>query len=163
MEALAGLMVRHASAIEAFCRCYVDRDAAQDATQETFVRVLQRCHTMRRGNAFKPWLYAIARNVCVSMLRRQRVRATLPLEAVTILTDPPDEAVAQKERRRAALREVDRLPRAYRDVVIMCFLLDFTCEQAGAVLGVKAGAVRVRLHRAIRRLRESLAKSGMLP
>lgn len=162
-EALRTLMVRHAAAIEGFCRCYVDRDAAQDATQETFVRVLQRCHTMRGGKAFKPWLYAIARNVCVSMLRRQRVRATLPLEAVAEAAEPPHEAVADRQQHEAALRAVNSLPEHYRDVVIMHFLLDFTCEEVGAALGLSAGAVRVRLHRAMTRVRKSLAQEGMLP
>jgi len=162
-EVLKTLMVRHASAIEAFCRCYLDRDAAQDATQETFVRVLQRCRTVRRGKAFKPWVYAIARNVCVSMLRRQRARATLSLEAVTLTADPPDEAVAGRERQEAALRAVSALPRHYRDVVIMHFLLDFSCEEAGEALGITAGAARVRLHRALVCVREALAQGGMLP
>lgn len=156
-------MVRHASAIEAFCRCYLDHHSAQDAAQETFVRVLQRCHAMKRSMPFKPWLYAIARNVCISMLRRQRVRAAIPIEAVTLTADLPDEDLQQHQRREVALAEVNRLPRAYRDVMIMHFLLDFTCEETAAALGLKAGTVRVRLHRAIARIRESLTRAGMLP
>jgi DNA-directed RNA polymerase specialized sigma24 family protein len=80
--ALDALMARHASALVAFCGYYLDAEAAQDAAQETFVRVLQRCGSMKQTMPFKPWLFAIARNVSVSMLRRQRLRAALSVEAL---------------------------------------------------------------------------------
>ena len=156
------LMVRHASAVVAFCRCYVDRDSAEDASQETFVRVLERCHTMKPSLAFKPWLFAIARNVCLGVLRQRRDRAMVPIETVAEMADAPDEAVAKRERFRAALREVGRLPQHYREVVVMCFLFDLSCEEIAVALGLKPVTVRVRLHRAIRQVQGSLGRRGML-
>jgi RNA polymerase sigma-70 factor (ECF subfamily) len=161
-EALQPLMTRHASRVVALCGCYLDRASAEDATQETFVRVLERCGTMKRSMAFRPWLYAIARNVCLGMLRRERVRAAVPLEDLVATADPPDQVVTEREQFQAALREVNRLPQHYREVIIMCFLLNLTCAEAAAALGVKPGTVRVRLHRALRRVRESLTEWGRL-
>jgi len=163
VEALGALMARHAPSLVAYCGCYLDRDGAQDAAQEAFVRVLQRCRTMKSGMRFKPWLYAIARNVCVSMLRRRRRRTEVPVEALAEAADPPDEAVADREQREAALREVDALPAKYRDVVVLHYLSGLTCEETAAALGLKTSAVKMRLRRAILRIRESLARAEILP
>jgi RNA polymerase sigma-70 factor (ECF subfamily) len=161
-EALNALMIRHASALVAFCRCYLDAEAAQDAAQETFVRVLQRCRSMKREMPFKPWLYAIARNVSVSMLRRQRLRAAFSVETLPDAADSPDLAVAEREQREAALRAVDALPPSYRDVLVLHYLSGLTCEETAAALGLKTSAVKMRLRRGELRVREALAQSGML-
>ena len=160
--ALDALMARHAPALVAFCACYLDAEGAQDAAQETVVRILQRCGSMKQTMPFKPWLYAIARNVSVSMLRRQRPRAALSLEALQDPAQSPDLAVAEREQREATLRAVDGLPPPYRDVMILHYLSGLTCAETAAALGLKTSAVKMRLRRGVLRVREALAQSGIL-
>ena len=97
------------------------------------------------------------------MLRRRRPQAAIPIEALADAADPPDQAMAEREQREAALREVDALPPKYRDVMVLHFLSGLTCEETAAALGLKTSAVKMRLRRAILRIRESLARAGMLP
>ena len=160
--ALDALMARHAPALVAFCGCYLDAEGAQDAAQKTFVRVLQRCGSMRQTMPFKPWLFAIARNVSVSMLRRQRLRAALSVEALPDAADSPDRTVAEREQREATLRAVDRLPPPYRDVLVLHYLSGLTCAETAAALGLKTSAVKMRLRRGVLRVREALAQAGIL-
>jgi len=162
-EALDVLMARHASAVVAFCASYLDCDTAQDAAQETFVRVLVRCRTMRTTMRFKPWLYAIAHNVCVTMLRRHRLQASLAIEALAETARALDETAIDRDRRDAVLGEIDTLPTKYRDVMVLHYLSGLTCEETAAVMGLKTSAVKMRLRRAVLQIRDSLARKGMLP
>jgi RNA polymerase sigma-70 factor (ECF subfamily) len=162
-EALDGLMARHASALVTFCACYLDRDGAEDAAQETFVRVFLRCRTMKPNMRFKPWLYGIARNLCVSALRRRRFRAAIPVEALAEPADPPEDRMLERERRRAVLGEVDSLPTKYRDVMVLHYVSGLTCEETAAALGLKTSAVKMRLHRAVLAIREALNRGGIVP
>jgi RNA polymerase sigma factor (sigma-70 family) len=113
---------RHAAGLLGFCRHMVGSpEEAEDAVQHTFVAAFR--HLRRRGErhlALKPWLYAIARNRCLSTLRSRRERTALDLDLRT-------EGLTEQVERRAELREL------LRD------LLDLPEDQRAALLLTQAG------------------------
>jgi RNA polymerase sigma factor (sigma-70 family) len=76
-EYFAELFIRHRKRVFSVCRgFFADSAAAEDATQETFLRVYQRIHSFQGGN-FGGWLLRIAKNVCIDQWRRGRAQTIL--------------------------------------------------------------------------------------
>ena len=137
----------------AFCARTAGREDAEDLVQEGFLRLLRYRGTYR-GDAFKPWLLRILRNVCLDRLRQSgKERAVASRWA--------DEAA----RRRPATQDdarVDRLERALaamtreeREVIVLARWHDMPYERIAEVLECTPGAARVRMHRALASLRDT--------
>jgi RNA polymerase sigma-70 factor (ECF subfamily) len=74
-DCFAELFARHRKKVFSACRgFFADSAAAEDATQETFLRVYQRIHSFQGGN-FLGWLMRIAKNVCIDQWRKRRPEA----------------------------------------------------------------------------------------
>lgn len=92
--AFAPLYARYLDRVYRYCyRRLGTREAAEDATSQTFERAIDRLESFR-GGSFPAWLFTIARNVVTAMGRRHR--PTAPLDAAG---DPPDQAQRQRRRR----------------------------------------------------------------
>jgi RNA polymerase sigma factor (sigma-70 family) len=131
-----------------FLRCGTDREAAQDIVQQVFVRVLQYRHTYQPEHEFRVWIYRIARN-CQNDHYRTAARTVNNLDLVQHLAEevsPNDD-----ERVRLALRQ---LPTEYREVLILSRYEDLKYEQIAELLDCTVAAVKVRVHRAIKQLRD---------
>jgi RNA polymerase sigma-70 factor (ECF subfamily) len=130
-----------------------DRVAAEDVTAQAFERALRKRRSFDRARGSeRAWLFGIARNAALDELRRRSRTASL-------LTDPPDEAVAaddpDADRRatvRAALASLE--PRD-RDLVALKFHAGLSNAEIAKVLGVSESATAMRLHRAVTKLREA--------
>lgn len=130
-----------------------DVDLAGEAVDEAMVRAYERWWRVRRYDRPGGWVYRVARNWAISRTRvRQR---SVPAAAVgerAGADEPPlpDEAIAAA---------VAGLPEPQRAVVVLRLHLDWSTEQVAAALGVPAGTVKSRLHRALAALREQLEDS----
>jgi RNA polymerase sigma-70 factor (ECF subfamily) len=163
-EALYG---RHKHVIYRFARAMTgSADAAADVTQEVFLafmRELARYDPDR--SSVTTYLYGVARNLTRERLRRER--RFLSLEAVGLAMPRTDTAGLDEElsstedvaRVRAALRT---LPPRYREVIVLCDLHDRSYDEAAAIVRASVGAVRSRLHRARRLLRERLQREKVM-
>jgi RNA polymerase sigma factor (sigma-70 family) len=138
---------RHVTGILGFCRHMLgSAEEAEDAVQQTFAaayRDLQRDD--ERALALKPWLYTIARNRCVSMLRARREHVTGPPETATA-------GLAEQVERRAELRDVLRdlraLPEDQRAALLLSELGDLSHAQVSQVLGCEVTRVKALVYRA---------------
>ena len=134
-----------------------DRAAAEDAAQETFVRVWKALPGFDGRAQLGTWIYAIARNTCLMELRRRRP---------TVSFDDPDSAEAQHTaaaiatgpaedpERENLLRLVDTLPRNQQEAVRLFYLEDRSYEAVADQLDMPLGTVKNLLHRARKRLME---------
>jgi len=134
-----------------------DRAAAEDAAQETFVRVWKALPGFDGRAALGTWIYAIARNTCLMELRRRRP---------TVSFDDPDSDEAQRAAVAAAtgpaadperdnlLRLLGTLPRNQQEAVRLFYLEDRSYENVAEQLGMPLGTVKNLLHRARKRLME---------
>jgi RNA polymerase sigma-70 factor, ECF subfamily len=144
----------------AVCRSILRHDEdAQDATQETFMRALRALPGYRPqpGVPFRAWLLRIARNSALSRLERSRRAAPLvPLDDAERLPAAPVHGTHAWISDEALAAELDRMPLAQRQVLVLRFVVGLSPVEAGAVLGRTPAAVRQQQARALRRLRSQL-------
>ena len=144
----------HGGLFEFFARTLGDRPAAEDLVQEVFIRILKYRRTYRDEGRFQTWMFHIARNVRNDHIRKHRpdqLTADTPEPAATGANQAAAvENADDVERLRRALL---RLPDDRREVVVLARYHGMTHEEIAAVLRVEPGAVRVRLHRALKELR----------
>ena len=135
-----------------------DRQEAEDVAQETYLRVFRGLAGFRGDAQFETWLYRIVANAALTHLRRRRRFGEL-------MTDPADEALEPADAGGAPETVADRdalagamasLSPALRAVVVLKDVYGLSCQEIGDQLGVSEGAVKVRLHRARRGLKELL-------
>jgi RNA polymerase sigma factor (sigma-70 family) len=138
---------RHGAGILAFCRHMLgSREEAEDAVQHTFAaayRDLQR--SRERSIALKAWLYTIARNRCVSMLRARREQAA---ELHELPTEGLSEQVEQRAELRELLADVRELPEEQRAALLLAEAAGMSHAEVAQVLGCDTGSVKGIVFRA---------------
>jgi RNA polymerase sigma-70 factor (ECF subfamily) len=141
----------------------------EDLAQEVFLRAYQALPNFRGDSKFSTWVYKIARNVCLSELRkRDRHGEHLSLdeegeEKVHWLLQESQEGLERKIERQDVSRKVreliDQLPTRYRTVLTLFHINQASYEEIAEIMEVPLGTVKTYLHRARMRLRD-LVLSG---
>jgi RNA polymerase sigma factor (sigma-70 family) len=138
---------RHGAGILGFCRHMLgSTEEAEDVVQHTFAaafRELQRDD--RRALALKPWLYAIARNRCLSLLRARRQHSG---EEVDVATAGLVEEVERRSELRELLRDLLDLPEDQREALLLSEAGDLSHAQVAEILGCRAAKVKALVFRA---------------
>jgi len=138
---------RHAPAILTFCRHMLgSREEAEDAVQHTFAAAYH--DLQRRGEreiALKAWLFTIARNRCLSILRG---RHEVPLEADELPTAGLAEQVEQRAELRQLLADVRELPDEQRAALLLAEVGGLSQSDIGSVLDCEAARVKALVYRA---------------
>jgi RNA polymerase sigma factor (sigma-70 family) len=153
------LLWRHGSMVHGVCRRLLRRaEDAEDAFQATFLTLVRKAATIRRGASLGAWLYQVAYRVAL----RARARVTPddgpvaePQSSATC------EAVDWQELGPVLDDEVRRLPARYRDSVILCYLEGRTHAEAARELRCPKGTVAIRLSRARKLLQARLTRRGI--
>jgi RNA polymerase sigma-70 factor (ECF subfamily) len=130
-----------------------DRHEAEDLAQEAFVRMFERWERVRRLEDPRGYLYRTALNLRRSRMRRVAVAARRLVGGRSEGTSDPAQAAGERDELRRALAT---LPDGQREALVLCEWLEMTDSEAGAVLGISPGAVRVRLTRARATMRQEL-------
>jgi RNA polymerase sigma-70 factor, ECF subfamily len=133
----------------------VSSSDAEDATQEIFVRALSRIHELRSHEALGGWLRQIAHHVCVDLIRRQVVRATVPIEIDEVPSFGGDEAILNDSRKHI-LRLIYALPETLRETILLHYYEEMTYDQMAAWLNVARSTVNERLCKARQILKQQL-------
>lgn len=120
-----------------------NRDDAEDAVQDGAAQAWRKRTTFRAGAELRPWFLAIVANECRMLMRRNR--RPMVVEA----REPVPDSDAAQSLRRALIR----LDMNSRLALVLRYYLDLNFEEVGKTLGVSAGAARVRVHRALQKLR----------
>jgi RNA polymerase sigma factor (sigma-70 family) len=157
--AFALLMQRHGPTVLGVCRRALGNTAdADDAFQTTFLTLLTKADSIRRGAALGCWLYGVARRVA-ARTRDRRSFQPLGCDVATPLGDPVGE-VSRRELLAVLDEEIVGLPEKYRAALVLCGLGERTCEQAARELGWPKSTLILRLRHARQRLRQRLARRG---
>jgi RNA polymerase sigma-70 factor, ECF subfamily len=135
-----------------------DRQDAEDVAQEAYIRVFRGLAGFRGDAQFETWLYRIVSNAAMTHLRRRRRFGEVLTETgQEPLEFPAEVRVAEEAVDRDALeRALGALPMSMRSVVVMKDIYGLSCREIGDQIGISEGAVKVRLHRARKRLKEHL-------
>lgn len=147
----------------------VVRDAtlAQDVVQETFLKVFRSIGKFEFRSSFKSWLYRVAVNEAITLLRRRRIKEELdPMPGASqeqqrgrvVRAWQPEEAVLDSEERRLLRNAIGRLDPVHRSVVVLKYFHEFSDTEIAAIIGCPPGTVKSRLHRARELLRNQMAR-----
>jgi RNA polymerase sigma-70 factor (ECF subfamily) len=137
-----------------------DRHEAEDVAQEAYLRVHRSLRTFRGDSSFRTWLYRIVANTAMTHLRKRGRFGDVANEPETVLR-LADAGSSEDEVDLDHVRVgLTALPDAQRVILLMKDAYGFSCREIADEMGVSEGAVKVRLHRARRRLKESLYGQG---
>jgi RNA polymerase sigma-70 factor, ECF subfamily len=143
-----------------------DQTEAEDLVQETYLRAARAFGQLPPDSNLKGWLFTILHNVWRNQLRHalsgpQFVELDAEGDRLPLggdAGDGPHAALLRKAESADVRAAIERLPRPYREVVVLRDLEDFSYQQIAAILGCPAGTVMSRLARAREQLRQSLAQ-----
>ena len=143
-----------------------DREAAEDVTQEVFIKVWRALPGFDGRASLSTWIYTIARNTSLSALRARRPQSSLSdpevmeaveaVEAVEAINPVPSADVMAD--RAAILRLVDQLPTKQRQVIMLFYMEALSHEEVASMLAMPVGTVKTLLHRARARMSAAVGK-----
>jgi RNA polymerase sigma-70 factor (ECF subfamily) len=154
--ALATLFERHHARLYRYClRMTGNRSAAEDLVQDVFMKILTYKATFKDDSEFVPWMFGIGRNSCLHHLRRA---AGDRIADVELDDAPPSAAIVDdpvsNQQNELVRRALLRLPLERREVLVLSRYEFKTYEEIARALDCSVGAVKVRVHRAMKQLRE---------
>jgi len=153
-RAFAAIFDRYHESLYRFCLAIIgDPQDAQDALQNTMVKVLRALPGEERRIELKPWLYRIAHNESIELLRRRRETRELDPELTAPGAGLAEEA-ASRERLRLLLSDLDQLPERQRGALVMRELAGLEFAEIGAALGTSPAVVRQTVYEARLSLRQ---------
>ena len=171
-EAFASLFEMYADKIYRLGLGLLENETEADGiVQDTFLRFIERLHQFEGRSKVGTWLYRVAYNLCMDRLRKRRPMLTWPTDngddelSIPIpvdLTDwqqAPETLFSQAELTTELANAISTLPDKLKAVFILREMEELSTKESAQILGITAGNVKVRLHRARLLLREKLADS----
>ncbi len=150
-------------------------DAAKDIVQDTFLNAYRGFKKFRGDARVSTWLYTIASRACLRMRRKRKgeperelsleefiptsegeFKLQIPMDGLT-----PEEALQNKELRRALDQAIEKLPPKYRMVLVLRDMEGLSAKEVGTIMGLNERAVKSRLHRARLFVRRELSARGI--
>ncbi len=154
-QAFAELIDRYQRPLRYFiARLVGNPDLADELSQETWLTVLSKIHTLRSAATFSVWLYRIARNRVYQELRRRKV--TVELDDNLEASDDTVDEIGSFEDAAKLHRCLEKLKPLHQEVLLLRFLEEMSYEQIADVLDCNLGTVRSRIFHAKRALRKEL-------
>ncbi len=140
---------------------------AEDAVQQTFLKVYLRASQFRGEAPAKAWLRRLTITSCLDQLRRRKVRGLIrPLAEAFNAAAPgrdTDLEMCYGELRRELDRLLARMPARQRTVFSLRVFEEWTLPEIAAALGISTGTVKTHLHRALKTVRHGLGALGYQP
>lgn len=169
-QALAVLVERYQNDIFRFCLHYLKNfEMAKEMAQETFLRIYTARSRFEVNRKFKPWMLCIARNLCLNELKRRKMVQMEALEEYASTSrdesgevlkdagDSPYELLLTKERHRFLLEMLDSLSEDAREIVVLRYFQKLSAREIAEIVDSTEGAVRTRLHRILKQMRDNFA------
>lgn len=173
-EAFEGLVLEYQKKIYNLClRMTRNHSDAEEVAQETFLKAFRSLGSFRRDSSFYVWLYRIASNLCIDLLRREKQRGPelLSLDGGEETERPlelpdmgalPEELLEKKELRAALQAGIDALPARQRQILSLRGLCGLSYSEIAEVLDLEEGTVKSRISRARAALMKHLLENGNL-
>ena len=151
-NALSALYLEHGAALFRLAyRLVGTREDAEDVVHDVFVGLPEALLRYEERGSFGGWLKRVTARVALMRLRRGKRQREVAIDATLPTTDPPPDSAKM-----ALQAAVDALPDPLRAVLMLKEVEGYSHAEVGELLGISAGASRVRLNRAMRRLRKTL-------
>lgn len=159
--ALAELFERHHRSVFGFFhRMTGNREMSEDLVQDVFLRILRYRETYDPRLSFSAWMYGIARNAFIDVMRKRRPEAAWDdqLGESRSPEAPVDERLRVQQETALLQRALLELPADKREVLVLSRYQDLRYEEIGRILGCEPNAVKQRVFRAVRALGEQFER-----
>jgi RNA polymerase sigma-70 factor (ECF subfamily) len=151
----------HRVLFDFFARMTGSRTTAEDLVQDVFFRILKYRATFREESRFKAWMFHIARNAGLDHFRKHQAETVLPEDGTGPLLSRsplPGHGLEKEQQTTLLERALFKLPAEKREVLVLSRYQEMKYDQIAEVMGCEVGAVKVRVHRALKELRQIYLK-----
>ena len=155
-ECLDELIELYYPAILRYCLWHMpDTESAQDATQETFLRLIRFIGRYKHSGQFKAYLYQIAANTCIDV--RRRLPRTEPLtEELSCLICQPESGYQAVENRQLLATVFTKLQGDQQELLLLRYGQELTLREIAVITGLPLRTVQTKLSRAVKKMRKLL-------
>jgi RNA polymerase sigma-70 factor (ECF subfamily) len=159
-EAFTEVMRAHENRVFAVClRILADREAALDATQDTFLTAFRKAGQFQGNSELGTWLYRIAINTCYDQIRRWKRRPSEPIpDHLELVDEYAESTVESAGYRHEILAALATLPVEFRSAVVLSDIEGLPLPEIALALGVPVGTVKSRVFRGRRMLAARLGE-----
>lgn len=157
MSALDELISLYYADILRYCICHTkDRQTAEDAVQETFLKTVRYLDRYVHKGKFRAFLYQVAANTCVDMWRKKHQEEQIPdtLECL-------EHGYSRAETEMDFILLIKELPKEQREIIYLRYAHDLTMREIGQILDLPVRTVQSRLRAALKRMKKELEKGGI--
>ena len=156
VQQVSVLFERHHKRVFNFlAKMAMDRDLAEDLTQNVFLRILKYKNSYREGLRFQSWLYQVARNVFSDhyQLNKSRNLKTVDVEKLKDSLEEKDEVAGQLEREALLHQSLAKLDVNDRELLVLTRFEKMKYDEVAAIMETTEANIKVKVHRALARLR----------
>ena len=136
-----------------------NESVADDLIQETFIKIQENLNTVRDPEKISSWIFRIAYHLCQDHFRNLKKSSTqeeIHDGLVNLEETPIQKKLEQEEMSRCVQDQLTLLPESMRSVLIFADVMDFTHQEIAAILGLTVENVKVRVHRARKKMKDIL-------
>jgi RNA polymerase sigma-70 factor (ECF subfamily) len=138
-----------------------NRELAEDAAQEIFVRIWRALPGYRGLASVSTWIYSVARNTCLTALKGGRRTLSIDEPKVREAADARQAVLRDESRGPDLPYLVSRLPEKYRQVITLFYMEERSYEEVARLLDLPLGTVKTYLHRAKKELAAAMTQDKM--
>lgn len=144
-----------------------DQDPIEDVVQDVFVKVYQNINSFDASRRFSPWIYRIAHNAFVNVLRKRSREPMLVLDFDLLVSHYSSEEDTAGDRERSDVKVaiekgIQELSPAYREIIALYYVEELSYAEISEILHVPIGTVGIRLRRARAALQKHFKENGVL-
>ncbi len=157
LEALSPLFEKyHIKLYNFFLRLTSDRETSRDLTQNVFSRIISYRESYKEIYKFKTWIYQLARNIHIDHYNKNRYLISENYEIDRISEDEKDvlTELDETEKKETLKEALCQLPVDQREIIELSRFQELKYEEISKITGNTVGAVKVKVHRAIKKLKE---------
>ena len=143
------------------CSRFGNHHFIEDCVQEALVAIHNARHTYDPQRPFRPWLFAIVRHKTIDILRKQRTREKVADQYTReqeVLAQSPGTPYPGEGMPEDGLLE--QLPEQHREILVLTKVIGYSIAETASKLGISQSATKVRVHRAVHKLRQLLEEDA---
>lgn len=137
-----------------------NREDAEDAAQESFIKAFNQLHTFEGKSRFSTWIYTITYRICVSRLQKKSIEIDAIdqqiAESYSDSTDSPHKELADKEIGIIIKKAIDRLPKLDALLITLFYFNENSVKEIEQITGLTIANIKIRLFRARKILEHEL-------
>ena len=146
----------HKKIFNFLARMTMDRDVAEDLTQNVFLRMIRYRNSYREGNRFESWIYQVARNIFSDhyQANKNKQLGFIDVEKMSDKVADHDEESQEEEREKILHRSMALLTEEQRELLVLTRFQHMKYEEVAVIMETSVANIKVKVHRAIAKLRE---------